>query len=207
MEQARPTLLHLVRSTLESLIGRPVSEPHQHPNEDQEEEDAESDPTLHTINGTILDCMPVVNLHDLEDDSKDCPICQEPYPDSDSYDADTPVMLHCSHILGRACLETWMLGPKNTCPLCRSPILVFSTPQADQEQSVEEARGLEAMTAEEEEAEGLRLIRELEELNERIRSFSDRPAEEITRAEVAALNRDFSEHIVRYRAVNGRGLF
>lgn len=182
-EQARPTVLYLVRSILGSLIGPPVSEPHPHDIEDQPHE--ESGPSLHTLVGRLLDHMPVVNLDELEEDSKDCPVCQEPYSASESYDADTPITLPCSHVIGRACLERWMLGLHDTCPCCRATIFALSA-QADEEQ--EEAEEPEPMTVEELEVE----YREAAGLNARIRRILDTSAEDITRAEVAALDRDMT---------------
>lgn len=62
-----------------------------------------------------------------------CPICQNSYTDLSAFEieellADYPVRLkHCGHIVGRGCLEQWMVTPKideakyphRTCPLCR----------------------------------------------------------------------------------------
>jgi hypothetical protein len=64
-----------------------------------------------------------------------CPICQNSYTGTDfpieELLADYPVRIkHCGHIVGKSCLETWMVTPKideakypfRTCPLCRTPI-------------------------------------------------------------------------------------
>ena len=64
-----------------------------------------------------------------------CPICQNSYTGTDftieELLADYPVRIkHCGHIVGRSCLETWMVTPKideakypfRTCPLCRTAI-------------------------------------------------------------------------------------
>ncbi|CAD6574597.1 MAG: hypothetical protein ASARMPREDX12_006834 [Alectoria sarmentosa] len=70
----------------------------------------------------LLDSLPVVNLDDLQEDSQNCPVCQEAFPGSDSSGADTPVTLHCNHVIGRACIEKWMSGNNNSCPMCRAAI-------------------------------------------------------------------------------------
>ena len=64
-----------------------------------------------------------------------CPICQNSYTGTDftieELLADYPVRIkHCGHVVGRSCLETWMVTPKideakypfRTCPLCRTAI-------------------------------------------------------------------------------------
>jgi hypothetical protein len=68
-----------------------------------------------------------------------CPICQNSYTGADfaieDLLADYPVRIkHCGHIVGRSCLERWMVTPKideakypfRTCPLCR--IAIEGTP-------------------------------------------------------------------------------
>ncbi|KNG51843.1 hypothetical protein TW65_01035 [Stemphylium lycopersici] len=69
----------------------------------------------------------------VDDNAGCCPICQNSYtafaefPIKDLL-ADYPVRIkHCGHIVGKACLEQWMVTPKineakyphRTCPLCR----------------------------------------------------------------------------------------
>ena len=66
----------------------------------------------------LLDSLPVVSLDDLEEDSKDCPVCQEPLRN----DLDTPLLLRCNHVIGRTCIERWILTRHNSCPICRSAI-------------------------------------------------------------------------------------
>ena len=58
-------------------------------------------------------------------DSKNCPICQDPYLEGEA--PELPLKLRCGHIHGSHCLIKW-LSPhsteiKNTCPLCREPII------------------------------------------------------------------------------------
>lgn len=84
--------------------------------------DEEARPTLLSSAGRLLESLPVINLDDLQDDSRSCPVCQEAFPGEDLSEVDTPVMLHCNHIIGRACIERWILGDHNSCPLCRAAI-------------------------------------------------------------------------------------
>jgi hypothetical protein len=64
-----------------------------------------------------------------------CPICQNSYTSTEfpveDMLADYPVRIkYCGHIVGKSCLERWMITPKideakypfRTCPLCRTPI-------------------------------------------------------------------------------------
>lgn len=74
---------------------------------------------------------------DVIDDSEGCcPVCQNSYSDlatntTQDLLSDFPVRIkHCGHIIGKACLERWMVTPKidaakyphRTCPLCRVKI-------------------------------------------------------------------------------------
>lgn len=72
----------------------------------------------------------------IDDNAGCCPICQNSYTDTASFPiedllADYPVRIkHCGHVVGKACLEQWMITPKieaakyphRTCPLCRTKI-------------------------------------------------------------------------------------
>ena len=72
---------------------------------------------------TSLDSLPVVSLDALERESQDCPVCQQPFPGSDPNEPDTPLLLRCNHIIGRACIERWVAEHQNSCPMCRAPVL------------------------------------------------------------------------------------
>ena len=86
---------------------------------------------------TSLDSLPVVSLDVLEQESQDCPVCQQPFPGSDPNEPDTPVLLRCNHIVGRACIERWVSEHHNSCPMCRAPVLEpgLLPVLADEEQS------------------------------------------------------------------------
>ena len=49
----------------------------------------------------------------LAEDEQNCPICLDPFQESDC-----PIQLPCKHIFGRDCLNSW-LSTHNTCPQCR----------------------------------------------------------------------------------------
>ncbi|CAD6588191.1 MAG: hypothetical protein ASARMPRED_003428 [Alectoria sarmentosa] len=106
---------------LDSEYGGPLGETHQqHNTRDPPDENFRS---LFLSSATrLLDSLPVVNLDDLQEDSQNCPVCHEAFPGSDSSGADTPVTLHCNHVIGRACIEKWMSGNNNSCPMCRAAI-------------------------------------------------------------------------------------
>lgn len=84
--------------------------------------DDEYPPTLFSSAARLLDSLPVVNLADLIEESQDCPVCREPFSGSEYSEADTPVLLHCNHIVGRGCVEKWLSGDHNSCPMCRAAI-------------------------------------------------------------------------------------
>ena len=69
-----------------------------------------------------LDSLPVVSLDGSEQESQDCPVCHEPFPGSDPNEPDTPVLLRCNHVIGRACIERWVSDHNNSCPMCRAPV-------------------------------------------------------------------------------------
>lgn len=99
----------------------PVAETDQHDTEDHP--DGEPPTTLRSPVATFLASLPVVDLGDLEGESQDCPVCREPFSASDSAEDDVPVLLNCNHIVGRTCIEKWMLADRNSCPMCRAAIL------------------------------------------------------------------------------------
>lgn len=104
--------------------------------------DEEADPTILASVAMLLDSLPVINLDDLQEDSKNCPVCQEAFPGSDLGEVDTPVMLHCSHIIGRACIERWISGDHNSCPLCRAAIFepaLLTTPTNEEEEEEDDS--------------------------------------------------------------------
>jgi hypothetical protein len=100
------------------------------------------------------------NVSVVDDNAGSCPICQnsytalstEPEPGeslqatSEAFRiedllADFPVRIkHCGHIVGKACLERWLMTPKideakypyRTCPLCRTKIEGVKTPEVPQ---------------------------------------------------------------------------
>jgi len=84
------------------------------------------------------------NTSVVDDNAGCCPICQNSYTDLSEFTveellADYPVRIkYCDHIIGKACLEQWMVTPKideakypyRTCPLCRVDIEGIETPEA-----------------------------------------------------------------------------
>ena len=101
-----------------------TADPADEPSEDEREDGSEEEPSPLSLSLTerLVDSLPVVKVEDIEEESRDCPVCQEAFAGSDSNEADTPVMLQCSHIIGRACIQTWISGDHNTCPICRAAI-------------------------------------------------------------------------------------
>ena len=80
-------------------------------------------PKILSAAARLLGFLPRVNLAALPEDSKDCSICLEPFPASNANGgADTPLRLRCKHVVGRACIEQWILGGHNSCPFCRAAI-------------------------------------------------------------------------------------
>ena len=95
----------------------------------------------------LLDSLTVVDLTNLE--SQDRPVCQEPYSGSALNEANTPVLLNCNHVVGRACIERWMLGDHVSYPMCHAAIFEWTTltALADQDQLGVEAAGPRATGA------------------------------------------------------------
>lgn len=117
-----------------------------------------------------------VSISTLAEDEKNCPICLEPFQESDC-----PIQLPCKHVLGRDCLMTW-LSTDNTCPQCRRTVFdesdeaEFDDAEAEMNDMVE--RALES-PAEEWPNDRAKLISLLEEKDEqeeeevnRIRMFT-----------------------------------
>lgn len=77
--------------------------------------------------GRFLGQLRTAPYEDLTD--KSCPICTEDYNKLDRYGdlIEHAVVLPCNHIIGSACIGTWLspLQGNNTCPHCRK--VLFST--------------------------------------------------------------------------------
>ena len=72
---------------------------------------------------TFLQSLPPLSLTDLPHDTKDCPICMEPYLAAQHNES--PVRLPCTHVMGKDCLQSWLNSStlnrnNNTCPMCRA---------------------------------------------------------------------------------------
>ena len=67
---------------------------------------------------------PLISVATLPEDKRACDICYEPY--ASGKHAEKPTKLPCQHILGRRCIDKWMLPqttrPNTTCPMCRSEL-------------------------------------------------------------------------------------
>ncbi|EUC33352.1 hypothetical protein COCCADRAFT_36816 [Bipolaris zeicola 26-R-13] len=62
-------------------------------------------------------------------DCKDCPVCQEEVAKTPAEGGEVPIKLHCGHMIGRDCLQTWLKSwhidrekENPTCPLCRAQL-------------------------------------------------------------------------------------
>ena len=79
--------------------------------------DSRPPPTPYYTVARLLGFLPTLHLDELAQDKKDCPVCAEPF----SLD-DRPTLLRCNHLLGRMCVEKWILTGKNSCPMCREAV-------------------------------------------------------------------------------------
>lgn len=66
----------------------------------------------------LLGFLPTLRLDALAEDKKNCPVCTEPF----SLD-DRPTLLECNHLIGRECIQRWVLSGHNSCPICRAAIV------------------------------------------------------------------------------------
>ncbi|EUC44807.1 hypothetical protein COCMIDRAFT_97339 [Bipolaris oryzae ATCC 44560] len=97
-----------------------------------------------------------------DDTAACCPICQNPYTALSEFPIhelldDYPVRIkHCGHVVGKACLEQWMMTPKieeakyphRTCPLCRVKVEGVKppeTPRALKKHFQDDRRAMEAL--------------------------------------------------------------
>ncbi|XP_014558813.1 hypothetical protein COCVIDRAFT_93496 [Bipolaris victoriae FI3] len=97
-----------------------------------------------------------------DDSAACCPICQNPYTALSEFPIyelldDYPVRIkHCGHVVGKACLEQWMMTPKideakyphRTCPLCRVKVEGVKppeTPRALKKHFQDDRRAMEAL--------------------------------------------------------------
>ncbi len=76
-------------------------------------------PTLFSAAASLLGFLPRVKIEDLPDHEKSCFVCHERFPGSELRKPDTPILLRCGHVVGRGCIERWILGGHNSCPMCR----------------------------------------------------------------------------------------
>ena len=58
-----------------------------------------------------------MRLDELAEDRKTCPVCTEAFSGDDR-----PMLLDCGHLVGRECIERWVLSGHNSCPMCRAAI-------------------------------------------------------------------------------------
>jgi hypothetical protein len=79
----------------------------------------------------------------VDDNAGCCPVCQNRYTALSEFGidellADYPVRIkHCGHVVGKSCLEQWMMTPKieeakyphRTCPLCRVKVEGVKSPE------------------------------------------------------------------------------
>lgn len=82
-------------------------------------------PPRPAVAAAFLASLPILKLDELPEHSRICHICKDDFssdkirnPDEDN---DIPVKLPCNHIMGSACLATW-LNINNSCPLCRATL-------------------------------------------------------------------------------------
>lgn len=93
-------------------------------------------PPRAAVAAAFLASLPMMKLDELPEHSQICHICKEHFfgdhnrnPEEDDgnnnrnpdEDEDTPLKLPCNHIMGYACLATW-LKHNNSCPLCRATL-------------------------------------------------------------------------------------
>lgn len=67
----------------------------------------------------LVGSLPTVDVNELPEDGKICPVCTEGFVGGAE---DRPVILRCGHVVGRKCIEQWILGRHNTCVICRAAI-------------------------------------------------------------------------------------
>ena len=75
---------------------------------------------------SFVDALPVHVMLDVPAKEQDCAICMEKY--YGPHQRECPVRLPCNHVLGKACLLTWLKSPpsnrnNNCCPVCRTVLL------------------------------------------------------------------------------------
>ncbi|KAM0798103.1 hypothetical protein BDR22DRAFT_964878 [Usnea florida] len=75
---------------------------------------------------SFVEALPVHVMLDLPAKEQDCAICMEKY--YGPHQQECPVRLPCNHVLGKACLLTWLKSPpsnrnNNCCPVCRTVLL------------------------------------------------------------------------------------
>ncbi|PVI04345.1 hypothetical protein DM02DRAFT_611601 [Periconia macrospinosa] len=85
---------------------------------------------------TFACAAPLATIRKLPEEEQSCPICRNGYLDTKSFSIDALIadyphrIIHCGHIIGKECLETWMRTPlpdparypQYTCPICRIPL-------------------------------------------------------------------------------------
>ena len=57
--------------------------------------------------------MPVDPPSDTDSDAPDCIVCYGPFTEGEECRR-----LRCGHVFHKRCVDTWLLGHQNKCPLC-----------------------------------------------------------------------------------------
>ena len=85
----------------------------------QNNPDEEAPPSLQWSVADLLCSLPPANL---EDPPPDCPVCRESFPPTHWGEGDEAIVLDCNHIIGFKCIQNWICGGQNSCPLCRAAV-------------------------------------------------------------------------------------
>jgi hypothetical protein len=84
---------------------------------------------LRKVNGTRDEIKLLANLHQImENTSERCLICLEDWLDQDAERR----LLDCGHLFHAPCLDQWLVGSSNSCPLCRRQAVGTDTTASQQ---------------------------------------------------------------------------
>ena len=70
----------------------------------------------------FLASRPTLEICNLRENDQECHICIQPFMGAEGNEL--PLKLPCNHVMGSACLTTW-LENNNTCPICRTVLFTL----------------------------------------------------------------------------------
>nr|KYP72798.1 E3 ubiquitin-protein ligase rnf181 family [Cajanus cajan] len=79
-------------------------------------------PKAHMARLAMRALPPVTCFRETNESQRDCPICMEDFKDGELIQ---PFAV-CAHEFHSSCVNSWLLGGKTTCPVCREELSIIT---------------------------------------------------------------------------------